>query len=79
MLVISRKIGEAIVLGENIKVTIVSAGNDKVTLGIEAPRDVKIVREELLETIAVNKASAEKIDGNNFSNIIELLKNNKNN
>ena len=47
MLVLSRKSGERIHIGENITVTIVRIGPNNVRLGIDAPRDLNIVREEL--------------------------------
>ena len=47
MLVLSRKPGERIFIGEDVSVTIVRIGPNTVKLGIEAPRDMNIVREEL--------------------------------
>ena len=47
MLVLSRKPGEKILIGDNITVTIVRIGPNTVRIGIEAPRDMNIVREEL--------------------------------
>ena len=47
MLVLSRKPGERILIGGNITVTIVRIGPNNVRLGIEAPREMNIVREEL--------------------------------
>lgn len=49
MLVLSRKPGEKILIGENVTVTIVRIGPNTVRIGIEAPRDMNIVREELFE------------------------------
>ena len=49
MLVLSRKPGERVLIGENVSVTIVRIGPNSVRLGIDAPRDLNIVREELLE------------------------------
>lgn len=51
MLVLSRKVGEEIVIGDNIKITIVRIQGDKVRIGIEAPDDVKVYRSELLPLI----------------------------
>lgn len=47
MLVLSRKPGERILIGDNVAVTIVRIGPNTVRLGIDAPRDMNIVREEL--------------------------------
>lgn len=47
MLVLSRKEGERIVIGDNITLVISKVNGNRVTIGIEAPRDVKIVRGEL--------------------------------
>lgn len=47
MLVLSRKEGERIVIGDNITLVISKVSGNRVTIGIEAPRDVKIVRSEL--------------------------------
>ena len=49
MLVLSRKLGEKIYIGENICITVVDIDRGKIRLGIEAPRDVPIFRQELLE------------------------------
>lgn len=47
MLVLSRKPGERILIGDNVAVTIVRIGPNTVRVGIDAPRDMNIVREEL--------------------------------
>ena len=48
MLVLSRKLGERICINDNIFITVVDIDRGKVRLGIEAPRDVPIFRQELL-------------------------------
>jgi carbon storage regulator len=63
MLVLSRKLGEKIYIGENICITVVDIDRGKIRLGIEAPRDVPIYRQELLplkgnESAAPNTATA---------------------
>lgn len=47
MLVLSRKRGERIFIGEGICITVVEIDRNKVRIGIEAPKDVSIFREEL--------------------------------
>lgn len=51
MLVLSRKPGESINIDENIVVTIVEIRGDKVRLGIEAPKEVKVHRQEVFEVL----------------------------
>jgi len=49
MLVLSRKIGEKIVIADNIVVTVLSVHGQRVRLGIDAPMGIDIKRQELLE------------------------------
>lgn len=48
MLVLSRKLGEKVYIGDNICITVVDIDRGKIRLGVEAPRDVPIYRQELL-------------------------------
>lgn len=47
MLVLSRKLGEKIVIGDNIVVTVVKIDRNQIRIGIEAPQDVPVYREEI--------------------------------
>lgn len=51
MLVLSRKKDETIVINDNIKIMVVEVRGDKVRLGIDAPRDVTVHREEIYNAI----------------------------
>lgn len=51
MLVLSRKLGEKIYVGENIILTVVDIDRGKIRLGIEAPRDIPIHRQEVYEAM----------------------------
>ena len=48
MLVLSRKIGEKIVIGESIVLTVINIDRGKIRLGIDAPKEIKVFRSELL-------------------------------
>lgn len=58
MLVLSRRVGERLVIGNDIVLTVLDVRSDGVRLGIDAPRDVKITRAEILEAIERENAAA---------------------
>lgn len=51
MLVLTRRVDESIMIGETIVVTILGIEGDRVKVGITAPRDVKIMRQEMFEAV----------------------------
>jgi len=51
MLVLSRHIDESIMIGHDIKITVIDIGGDKVRLGIVAPQNVQVHRQEVYEAI----------------------------
>lgn len=57
MLVLSRRVGESIIIGDNVTVTVLEVRGEVVRIGIDAPRSVTVHREELLRDLA-NRASA---------------------
>jgi carbon storage regulator len=60
MLILSRKVNEKIMIGEDISVSILEVRGDQVRLGVDAPKTVKVFRQEVFEAIkAENKAAAE--------------------
>ncbi len=58
MLVITRKNNEGLRIGENITVTVVETSRDRVKIGIEAPSNVRIIRNELFDTERFNIQAA---------------------
>ena len=64
MLVLTRKIGETVVLGNSIRVTIVDLSPGTVRLGFEAPAEVSIYREEIYREIATaNRTAVDEASG----------------
>ena len=58
MLVVSRKKDESIIIGDNIKVTVVEISKDRIRIGVDAPENVKIARSELYDTEKFNMQAA---------------------
>ena len=74
MLVLARKENEAIHIGDNIIVKVVSIDNGIVKLGIEAPKDVAIVRNELIEEVRLsNQAASKKADSLDLAALSKIL------
>lgn len=61
MLILTRKAGESVVVGNSIRLTVLEVSSNGVRLGFEAPAEVSIYREEIYEEIArANRAAAEQ-------------------
>jgi carbon storage regulator len=58
MLALTRKVGERIVIGDNIVVTVVSIKGDNIRMTIEAPKEIKIYRGEIFDAIAAENRLA---------------------
>ncbi len=58
MLILTRRAGETIHIGDNITVTVLSVQGNQVRLGIKAPRDVAVHREEIAERITAEHGRA---------------------
>lgn len=62
MLILARRLNEQIVIGDDIRVSVVDIRGDQVKLGIEAPRSVKVYRQEVYDAIqAENVAAAQSV------------------
>lgn len=63
MLILRRKKNESLLIGDNIRITVIDCGGDGVRLAIDAPKQISILREELSEAEQSNKiALAPNID-----------------
>ena len=60
MLVLSRKVGERVLIGDKIAVTIVRIGQGGVRIGIEAPPELPVVREELASSVGLTPTRQEQ-------------------
>lgn len=75
MLVISRKVGEELRIGENINIKIIDIDKTQIKIGIDAPREIAILRGELIEEITKQNILASHYSkDNNLKNISKKIK-----
>lgn len=55
MLILTRRISESVIIGDDVKVTVLGVNGNQIRIGIEAPKDVSIHREEIYERIQKEK------------------------
>jgi len=78
MLVISRKINEKIKIGDDIEIVVLGIDKNQVKIGIEAPKNISIIREELLDNIKKENIKASKnINENYLKEISKAINENK--
>lgn len=73
MLVLTRKRDESILISDDIEIIVIEVSEDKVKLGIKAPKTMKVFRKELLQEIAQenkNSAVSDKLDVQKLSTAI---------
>lgn len=75
MLILSRKVGETLLINDNIEIKIIEVNGDKVKIGIEAPKNVKILRKELRQTMESNRASAAAMTPTKLHDMLSNMKN----
>lgn len=77
MLVLSRKVGESVIIQNNIKITILEISGNQVKIGFEAPEDVLIYRQEIYEKVIKENKNASSIERNSLKEFAKRLKNMK--
>lgn len=73
MLVIRRRPGESLVIGEDVEIEIIECGATRVKLGIRAPRRIPVTRSELRMTRAQNLTAARSLDSIEPSEVASML------
>lgn len=74
MLVLTRKLGESIAIDDHIKIRVVQIKGKQVRLGIEAPKDTKIHREEVYAAIQDQNQQSVQVSSDKIKDISKLLK-----
>lgn len=75
MLILTRRLGESITIGDNIKVSILGVSGRQVRLGIDAPSDVIVHREEVYVRIQEENRKASKSLKKDLAGMVKMLKN----
>lgn len=70
MLIITRKEGESFLIGEDVEITITKIADGNVKIGIEAPREMIILRKELYKEVENENINSAKVD----LNLLKILK-----
>lgn len=74
MLVVTRKKGEKVLIGDDIVVTIIDVRRDGVRVGVDAPRGIRIQRHEVVEALAeANAEAAQAADATTGAALAEIL------
>ena len=69
MLILTRRIGETIVIGDNTNITVLGVKGNQVRLGVNAPKEVSVHREEIYQRIQFEKeAKGEEVEDSDYDN-----------
>ena len=74
MLVLTRKLGESIAIDDHIKIMVVQIKGKQVRLGIQAPKETKIHRQEVYEAIQTSNKEAAEVSPKSVSQVAEMIK-----
>jgi carbon storage regulator len=73
MLILTRKLGEQITIGDDITVTLLEVSGTQVKLGIDAPKDISIHRKEIYERIRRENLKSSEVDLDDLSEAASIL------
>lgn len=73
MLVLSRRVGESIVIGDDVVVTVLEVRGDVIRVGVDAPRSVAVHRRELLDALVESNRAAASPDVTVVADLSRLL------
>ena len=64
MLILTRRVGEKLVIGENVTVTVLGVKGNQIRIGIDAPPEIQVHREEIFQRIMAEREAADGTYGN---------------
>ncbi len=74
MLVLSRRVSESLLIGTDIEIEVLDIGSSQVKLGIRAPREIPVLRRELVMTIRQNEIAAQVVPVQVIDHVRGILK-----
>ena len=74
MLVVTRKTEESVIIADNIEITVLEVAKDRVKLGISAPKDIKIIRNELRHAQETNLDSSQAVSKDAINAFLTMKK-----
>lgn len=75
MLILTRKLGECIRIGDDINITLLEIKGSQIKLGIDAPRNIGIHRQEIYEKIRLENLESSDVSASDLSRAASLFKN----
>lgn len=74
MLVLTRKVGESIRIGDEIEVVVTAVDQNKVRIGVKSPRNIPVYREELYRRIQLENQQAANVAMNDLEEMLKMVK-----
>ena len=74
MLVLTRKVGESIRIGDEIEIVVTAVDQNKVRIGVKSPRSIPVYREELYRRIQMENQQASGVGMNDLDEMLKIVK-----
>lgn len=68
MLILTRRVGETLMIGDDVSVTVLGVKGNQVRIGIDAPKDIAVHRQEIYERIKGEELRLVEVDSKAFAN-----------